>query len=98
MIDWAFVLTPLLVLPIALMFRFVGCTSFSAADAPTPVDKPPRYRDYIMAVPGNPGTVKNPGVKPNAADVIGYWRLVDAASTVAKDEKGFQDGAYVATP
>jgi Concanavalin A-like lectin/glucanases superfamily len=100
MIDWAFVLTPLLVLPIALMFRFVGCSSFSAApDAPPPDDKPPRYRDFIMAVPGNPGTVKNPGVKPNAADVIGYWRLVDAAaSTVAKDEKGFQDGAYVATP
>jgi hypothetical protein len=99
MIDWAFVLTPLLVLPIALLFRFVGCSSFSAGpNAPTP-DKPPRYRDFILAVAGNPGTVKNPSVKPNADDVKGYWRLVDdAASTVAKDEKGFQDGAYVATP
>jgi hypothetical protein len=96
MIDWAFVLTPLLVLPIALMFRFVGCSSFSSGDYPP--DKPPRYRDFILAVSGNPGTVKNPAVKPNAADVIAYWRLVDdAASTVAKDEKGFQDGAYVAT-
>lgn len=100
MIDWAFVLTPLLVLPIALLFRFVGCTSFGTAPSPeATIDKPPRYRDFIMGAPNNPGTVKNPGTKPNAADVIGYWRLVDdAASTVAKDEKGFQNGAYVATP
>lgn len=100
--DWALVLTPLLVLPIALLFRFVGCDSFKEAPGTpiaAPPDKPPRYRDYIMAVAGNPGTVKNPGAKPNAADVVGYWRLVDAAaSNVAKDEKGFQDGAYVDTP
>jgi hypothetical protein len=97
MIDWAFVLTPLLVLPIALMFRFVGCSSFGTAPDTTPA-KPPRYRDYLMAVSGNPGPVKNPTVKPNAADIIAYWRLVDdTGSSVAKDEKGFQDGAYVAT-
>jgi hypothetical protein len=99
MIDWAFVLTPLLVLPIALMFSFVGCSDFSspsAGEAPSAVAKPPRYRDYIMAKPDNPGLVPHPDVKPNVADVIAYWRLVDdAANTVAKDEKGFQDGAYV---
>jgi hypothetical protein len=98
MIDWAFVLTPILVLPIVLLVRFVGCSSFSAGDSPPP-DKPPRYRDYIMTVSNNPGPVPHPDTKPNAANVVGYWRLVDSpGSTVAKDEKGFQDGTYVATP
>jgi hypothetical protein len=81
------------------MFSFVGCSDFSspsAGEAPSAVAKPPRYRDYIMAKPDNPGLVPHPDVKPNVADVIAYWRLVDdAANTVAKDEKGFQDGAYV---
>jgi hypothetical protein len=94
MIDWAFVLTPLLVLPIALMFSFVGCSDFG--EGPSAVVKPPRYRDYIMGVHDNPGTVPHPDFKPNVADVIAYWRLVDdAANTVANDEKGFQHGAYV---
>jgi len=83
MIDWAFVLTPLLVLPIALMFSFVGCSDFG--EGPSAVVKPPRYRDYIMGVHDNPGTVPHPDFKPNVADVIAYWRLVDdAANTVMR--------------
>ena len=101
MVEWAFILTPLLVLPILFLFRFVGCAEIAGirdpdpVAGPPPVPKVPNYRDYIMGKPDNPGSVLNPSVKPNPADVIGYWRLVDAASgTVAKDEKGFQDGAY----
>ncbi len=90
-----------MVLPILFLFRFVGCAEIAGirdpdpVAGPPPVPKVPNYRDYIMGKPDNPGSVLNPSVKPNPADVIGYWRLVDAASgTVAKDEKGFQDGAY----
>jgi hypothetical protein len=97
MTEWAFLLTPLLVLPIVLLFRFVGCGTLLTISEDTNVG-PPRYRDYIMGEPNNPGTVKNSNVVPNKADVIGYWRLVDApTSKVAKDEKGFQDGSYTET-
>lgn len=111
-----FLLPPLLVLPIVLLFRFVGCKSFdpepgspgstetSPSPAPTPAPtpppvepntQPPRYRDYILGVSNNPGQVKNLGFPPNGAEVIAYWRLVDVlASQAAKDEKGFQGGAY----
>jgi hypothetical protein len=105
---WLPFLVPLLALPVVLLFRFVGCSSFSAEDpgpettppSPTPMPpptntKPPRYRDYILGAPNNPGQVKNPTFPPNGAEVIAYWRLVDAAaSQAAIDEKGFQDGAY----
>ncbi len=60
-----------------------------------PPTTPPRYRDYILGIQPNPGLVKNTGVVPNGADVIAYWRLVDApASPTALDQKAFQDGAY----
>lgn len=122
MTDWAFVLTPLLVLPIVLLFRFVGCgldvrgelepTPPSAAPPPSgpslpppsnttptpPVDPPPKYpkyKQYILGVQPNPGQVKNSSVVPNGGDVIAYWRLIDAASTVADDEKDFRDGDYL---
>lgn len=117
MIDWILFLPPLLVLPIVLLFRFVGCgltvvgqggpveppappstpppgPSLPPPSQPPSDGKPPKYRDYIMG-DSTTGTVKHP-IKPNKADVIGYWRLTDpAGSTVAKDEKGFQDGTYV---
>lgn len=116
MADWLYLLLPLLALPIVVLFRFVGCSSFgvgatpseaepSAETPPSKVDpskpptekpKPPRYRDYIMGVPNNPGTVPNPEIVPDPNAVVGYWRLVDApTSNVAHDEKGFQDGEYV---
>ena len=115
---WTFLLAPLLVLPILLLFRFVGCGLDAVGSAPPeqppaqpppppaslpppsqpsqpPSDgKPPKYRDYIMGE-ATTGATKHP-IKPNGADVIAYWRLTDpAGSTVAKDEKGFQDGTYV---
>ena len=89
MIDWVFVLTPVLVLPLALMFRFVGCGTILTIEP-----DPPSYRDYIMGEP-YAGPVRNPGIKPDKADIIGYWRLVDAdSSPLAKDEKGFGNGLY----
>jgi hypothetical protein len=106
---WLMLLPPLLVLPVVLLFRFVGCESFKEEPLPPeppktpspmppgtePNTKPPRYRDYILGLPGNPGQVKNPTFVPNGAEVIAYWRLVDAAgSPAATDQKGFQDGAY----
>jgi hypothetical protein len=121
MTEWVLILTPILVLPIVLLFRFVGCAQIMGVEEPilatpaaappsvvTPPQKapdptppvgppatPPRYRDYIMGEPNNPGTVKHNGVTPDKAKVIAYWRLVDAPGmTAAKDEKGFQDGQY----
>jgi len=115
--GWAVVLTPLLVLPLVLLFRFVGCglnvvgqgepdiplpprkdpppATPTPPLVPTPVTTPPNYRMYILGEWPNPGAVKNPSVVPNGADVIAYWRLVDAANAgVAVDEKKFQNGAY----
>jgi hypothetical protein len=93
MIDWTYVLTPLLVLPIVLLFRFVGCTAFTTTAAETS----PKYKEYILGLPNNPGTVKNPAVVPNGADVIGYWRLIDVAgNTSAQDEASAgRHGQYV---
>jgi hypothetical protein len=113
---WVVVLTPLLVLPLVLLFRFVGCgleltgsaepdiplpprdpppTPPSPPLEPTPITTPPNYRGYILGEFPNPGLVKNPGAVPSGADVIAYWRLVDAAgSPTALDEKHFQDGTY----
>lgn len=48
MTVWAFVLTPLLVLPIVLLLRFIGCRSFDPEPAPPETPKAPRYRDLIM--------------------------------------------------
>lgn len=124
MSDWTLALTPLAVLPIVVLFRFVGCAAIAGLEPPEkapeediplperppspppseptpplpppPVDTtPPNYRKYILGESPNPGLVKNPGVVPNGADVIAYWRLVDAATNLkAKDEKNFQDGDY----
>jgi len=124
-IEWAWGLTPLLVLPIVLLFRFVGCAAIMGVEPatldpnlnptpppppppaeptpstpppplPPPETKPPNYRKYILGEQPNPGLVSAfPGVVPVGADVIAYWRLVDAlASAVADDEKDFQNGDY----
>jgi hypothetical protein len=97
MIEWAFILTPLLVLPVLVLFRFVGCAAIAnlGEGAPDP-PKVPQYRDYIMGKSNNPGSVKHNNVQPKLADVIAYWRLVDLpiSDTVAIDEKGFQNGKY----
>lgn len=101
MIEWALVLTPLLVLPVVLLFRFVGCAEIAGLKEPDalppqiPLPKVPNYRDYIMGKSDNPGSVLHPEVQPDAADITGYWRLVDgAASMDAIDEKGLRKGTY----
>jgi Concanavalin A-like lectin/glucanases superfamily len=106
MTDWVVVLVPLLVLPIILLFRFVGCGLNTKGDVEIPLPerpippeaapvKPvptqaPSYSDTIVAEPG----------------VIAYWRLVDDPSNIpadgsppeAKDEKNFQSGKYIKVP
>jgi Concanavalin A-like lectin/glucanases superfamily len=104
MAERELILTALLLFPIIFfLFRFVGCAQIAGLKDPGPAPasgqpakpKVPNYADYILGKPNNPGSVKNQSVKPNGADVIGYWRLVDAAaSTDAKDEKNFQPGKY----
>ncbi len=105
MIDVTLLLVPLLVLPIVLLFRFIGCGFDGVATGELP--PPPNYRDYIMSDPKAtaPGTVRpHPDVHPNVNDVVGYWRLVDPRVIIvsgstertppAKDERGFNDGTY----
>ena len=111
MIDWAYVAVPILVLPIVLLFRFVGCTPFSGQTGasqtgngntvptgPIQLPGPPDYRNYLMGVTPNPGTLKDPSpVSPN--DIIAYWRLVNQPSSgLAADEKGIYNGNYVQVP
>jgi hypothetical protein len=87
MIELLFILAPLLVLPIILLFRFVGCAQIAGLDdapatpTPDPVPPPPvipNYRDVVMQ---------------DAASIIGYWRLVDLYND-AIDETGKHDGSY----
>ena len=104
MVDVTMVLVPMLVLPIVLLFRFIGCGYDGVATGEFP--PPPNYRDYIMSNPNStaPGTVRaHPEVHPNVNDVVAYWRLVDREPSTdpfadhsgkAKDEKGHHDGTY----
>ena len=102
MIVWTFILTPLLVLPIVLLFHFVGCADIAgikdsepAQQSELPKPKVPKYRDYIMGKPNNPGSVLHPDVKPDADAITAYWRLVDNATSLdAIDEKGPRKGTY----
>lgn len=96
MIDWTFLAIPLLALPLVLLFRFVGCGELQAIAGLAR----PGYRDYIMGVNDNKGSVPWPGVVPSASDVLAYWRLVDVPTVVgsppfAKDEKGVANGKYI---
>ena len=102
--DWVFVLlVPLLVLPIILLFRFVGCGFPNPpieGDGPQPSQEPPpqgqsppQYKPVPTQVPSYKDTIL---ADPS---VIAYWRLVDdSLATVAKDEKNFQNGKYIIVP
>jgi hypothetical protein len=101
MADWAFVLTPLLVLPIVLLFRFVGCGLDVVGSAEPPLEtfpdpKPPAQKppaDPPVLVPEPPPEYK--GTILLETSVRAYWRLVDGVgATVAQDEKGFKHGDY----
>ncbi|CAN5746827.1 hypothetical protein BH18ACI4_BH18ACI4_05080 [soil metagenome] len=84
MTDWAFILVPLLVLPIVLLFRFIGC-GYSGKATGTGPEKPPTPPGYAETIRAEPS-------------VIAYWRLVDGTATKAIDEKRFKDGEYVVSP
>jgi hypothetical protein len=88
--DGIVILIPLAILPLVLLFRFVGCGLDAVGTAqpsppPTPPfappsrPNPPKYRDYILWDPGAPpvGDVLHKTVVPKREDVIGYWRLID---------------------
>jgi Concanavalin A-like lectin/glucanases superfamily len=90
MTDWVLVLVPLLVLPIVLLFRFVGCEE-------------PKPEDEIIAGPGQLPSSYKDTIKAEPS-LLAYWRLVDAPNgTKAKVEKsaleeGALDGEYVNVP
>jgi hypothetical protein len=102
MSDWYLLTTPLAVLAVLLLFRFIGCHAFSAAENPTVETKPGPTGDQI---PDYPGTV----LKDNP---VSYWRLQEkhsaepspgatanntpVAGGQAKDEKGTNHGTYKA--
>src|SRR5262245_28172112 len=94
MIDPAFLLLPLLVLPVVLLFRFVGCGPPLGLDEP-----PPKQPPDVQLEPGQAG---QPAEKPKYAPsilaeptVIAYWRLLEPpGSADAIDQKGFQNGFY----
>jgi hypothetical protein len=92
MIEWVYVFVPALVLPIIMLFRFVGCASIAGISGPTPKDPTP-------GIVEGPGLISTPyrDIILGSPDVIAYWRLTDddAMNTEAKDEKGFQNGQYM---
>ena len=81
--DLTLVLVPLLVLPVVLLFRFIGCAQIAGLGegSKDPFSTaPPNYRNYMMSDPNAtaPGLVTaHPEVHPNVNDVVAYWRLVD---------------------
>lgn len=88
-----FVITPLAVLGLMSLYRFIGCESFGAA-APQFT-----YETTPTGEPDYPATIlkeKN-GTASNV--VVAYWRLGESAATpipggTAKDETGVHNGTY----
>jgi len=85
MIDWFVVLAPLLILPIFVLMRFIGCDPFTAA--PTPPTPPPTYESQVLADTGLLAYWRLGEPAPPAPPAP------DPAK--AKDEKGFNDGDYI---
>lgn len=98
---WTFLLAPLLVLPMVLLFRFVGCglmfdfDDFDTSSPRLPVPEPvPNYRAYILGLP-TVGATDHPEIVPDGTAVIGYWRLVDPiTASQASDETNAHHGVY----
>ena len=100
---WTFLIAPLMILPIVLLFRFVGCGliydfedfDVSRPDPPPHPEPVPDYADYILGKPTT-GIVNHPEVVPDGNAVVGYWRLVGkiAKPDKAVDEKGTHEGDY----
>ena len=105
MSEWYFLLAPLAVLPVLLLFRFVGCSSFSSAPAddvhyeekpappppPPPAVQPPPDPDYPKTIMSEKDAAANPVL-------VSYWRLQEPSTAPvpgpAKDEKGLNPGTY----
>jgi hypothetical protein len=93
MSEWVFILTPVLVLPIILLFRFVGCTDFERAPAPkapTPTGETPPPSPPVVEGPSVPPAPKAPryrgyimGEPNNPGPVKNPAFVPDAASVVA---------------
>lgn len=94
MIDGFVLLTPLLILPVFLLIRFIGCPAFGEAPADPsapPPPPPPSYESQVLA----------------DTNLVAYWRLGEPAPPAppapdpakAKDEKiPGNDGDYVTVP
>lgn len=99
MIEWTVLLTPLVVLPIVLLFRFVGCGTTLSQPVTEQFAQPVDYPKYILGdnPPGADAVpFPQPPFQPKKANVIAYWRLVEPGLDpgVAADQAGFQDGGF----
>lgn len=105
--EWVLILAPLLVLPIVLLFRFVGCgRKLPESDDPVVTQQPtpdPAPQPTQPTQPTQPPDTEKPEPPPPYRDhilsasphVIAYWRLVDdpkKPGQFAADENTFQDG------
>ena len=108
MTDWVFVLVPLLVLPIILLFRFVGCGLNTKGELEPEIPLPKKSIPPEVS-PFEPVPTQAPSYRDSIVaepGVIAYWRLVDDPSDIpagggapeAKDEKNFQSGKYISVP
>ena len=79
MTDWFVLLTPLLVLPIFLLFRFVGCDALFKLEPVSPVQPPVPYDQLVTSEPS----------------LVAYWRLGEQNNDPqAHDETGAHPGLY----
>ena len=108
MTDWVFVLVPVLVLPIILLFRFVGCGLNTKGELEPEIPLPKKPIPPEVS-PFEPVPTQGPSYRDTIVaepGVIAYWRLVDDPSDIpadgsppeAKDEKNFQSGKYITVP
>jgi hypothetical protein len=95
--EWYFLLTPVSVLAVLLLFRFIGCASILGLDDVQYVQKP---GPPAVAEPDYPQTVMDEKDPANNPVLISYWRLQERSSTTpvpggtAKDEQGLNHGTY----
>lgn len=84
MTDWYVFLTPAAVAAILALVRFVGCSSFGAAENSTtpPPDTPPGTK------PLPPTQTPYATVIKESSPVLAYWRLGEASGNQAIDQLG----------
>ena len=108
MTEWVFFVLPLLVLPIVLLFRFVGCGLNTKGEIEPEIPLPKKPIPPEVS-PFEPIPTQAPSYRATIIaepDLIAYWRLVDDPSDIpvdgsapeAKDENKFQNGKYIKVP